>query len=146
MEGSPDFDLTYMDGCTIVDYKLNPFTLEEDEDITGSSKITLITDNDKRIVIKPKAGCCAIPWLSVKGNDLDKIKGNKFKNIVFDERDLDIQELNDESDDGWGRSKYVTSHKITISFHDTKDFTFYIHISHNGYYDGWINVEVKDLN
>ncbi len=141
-----DSDLTDVDGCTIVDYKLNPFTLDKEKDFTGSSKITLITDNDKKIVIAAEFGYgCAIPWLSVKGNDLDQIKGHKFKNIVFDEKILDLQELNDELNDK-STNDCITSHEITISFYDEEDFIFYIHTLHNGYYDGWINVEVKDLN
>ena len=136
-----DFDITDVDGSTIVDYELSSYTVDKEKGIVGSDGITIKLDNGKEIRIWPDADCCGIPWLSVKDNELDEIRGHKFKNIVYDKKVLDIedQELNDVSLD-----EYVTSHKITISFYDSEDFTFYIHTAHNGYYDGWINVNVGD--
>lgn len=91
-----------------------------------------------KIVITAISECCSYSWIEkYKNNDFDILK-NK---IITSIKEIKFLE-NYEYDDKDNTFDCITSHLFQIKFTDNTSFDFLLLNSSNGYYDGYIRVEI----
>lgn len=80
--------------------------------------------------------CCSISWFEAQ--DLQCIIGKEIKYIYDSNYTVNLPESN--------RDRYDSNHLIIIQFIDNSEYQFYLRNSSNGYYDGYLSIEIFNKN
>lgn len=84
------------------------------------------------------ADCCSESWFEKLNTDFDYLIGKEIIDICKSDEPIELEESH--------RQEYTQNDIIRISLSDETFFDFVLRNASNGYYSGWLDINVQTCN